>query len=356
MASRGASNVGRIALALGLAVILSASWGWAAAPKGKPAKPKKQEGAALERIRGKISGKIVWATSRGKRYHDIWIMNADGTEKKQLTNSKNVDWFSRFSPDGKRVLFVRSKRRWEPETNAHRNERWDVFVINADGTGEEKVAENASWSNWRPDGTHIVFARNTKVYKKNLETGKEELLLDSEQHLYSADLQQPEMSPDGNYLAITLRVKKRELGIWDFKAQAWTKTFGASGCQVSWFPSGDRLIWMNQSTGRGGTEVFSAAFKDGGRGILNMKWAQIRLKDLPGRRSHEYFPKVSPDGQFIVWCATARGHDHDFYDYEVFINKIDAPVKQAVRLTFHTGNDRWPHMHAPMNGAAGGQK
>ena len=49
----------------------------------------------------------------------------------------------------------------------------------------------------------------------------------------------------------------------------------------------------------------------------------------------------------MVWCATARGHDHDIYDYEVHIWKIGEPAESAARLTFHSGNDRWPDIHIP---------
>ena len=67
-----------------------------------------------------------------------------------------------------------------------------------------------------------------------------------------------------------------------------------------------------------------------------------KLMDLPGRRSHEYFPRVSSDGKWLVWGATAKGHDHDIYDYELYLWQIGTPVKTAARLTYHTANDRWP--------------
>jgi len=75
--------------------------------------------------------------------------------------------------------------------------------------------------------------------------------------------------------------------------------------------------------------------------------------DLPGRRSHEYFPAIDPSGRWLVWCATQYGHEHDLYDYEVYLWKIGADPKSAVRLTFHTGNDRWPDI---FTGAAESKK
>jgi hypothetical protein len=67
--------------------------------------------------------------------------------------------------------------------------------------------------------------------------------------------------------------------------------------------------------------------------------------DIPGRRSHEYFPKIDNSGKWMIWCATQYGHEHDIVDYEVFIWDVNTDKnKDPVRLTFHTGNDRWPDL------------
>jgi hypothetical protein len=62
-----------------------------------------------------------------------------------------------------------------------------------------------------------------------------------------------------------------------------------------------KLIRVNES-GIGGTQVFSFELKEDGthgKGVV--------LIDLPGRRSHEYFPRLSPKGDYLVWGATQRG-------------------------------------------------
>ena len=66
--------------------------------------------------------------------------------------------------------------------------------------------------------------------------------------------------------------------------------------------------------------------------------------DLPGTRSHEYFPKLSNDGRWLVWAASAEGHEHDRADYEIFVWRVGTPWDQAVRLTQHAGNDQWPDL------------
>ena len=340
----------------GMALISVVGLVMAEAPMGGPSKMKRKEKKALEEFKGKLEGKIVWSSSRSNTKHDIWIMNADGTDKKQLTESEKVDWFSRFSPDGNTVLFVRSKMGWVPEGDAEIHEKWELWTINVDGSDEKQVADNACWGTWRPNGKEIVFARGPKVVIKNLETEEEKVIFDAEESIKKKTYsQQPELSPNGKYLAITLRGTTRETGIWDLEAEKWNSTGG--GCQINWFPGGDRVLRMNEGMGNGGTEVLAINVKDGApvqgiRGLRVLK--ELKLMVLPGRRSHEYFPKLDQSGKWMVWCATQRGHEHDLYDYEVYIWNIDTnKEKDFVRLTFHSGNDRWPDIYTGEPTAAG---
>ena len=55
--------------------------------------------------------------------------------------------------------------------------------------------------------------------------------------------------------------------------------------------------------------------------------------------------RVGDDGTWLVWAATQRGHDHDIADYEIYMWKVGDPAEKATRLTFHSGNDRWPDIH-----------
>ncbi len=314
------------------------------APTGSPSKIGKKEQKALDSFKGTIKGKIIWSTSRVNSKHDIWIMNADGSDKKAITKSEKVDWFPRFSPDGKKVLFVRSKSGWVPETDAKFYDKWDLWTVDIDGSNEKKIAENACWGTWRPSGKEILFARGEKAILKNLESNEETTLFDGNGSIKNGTVvQQPELSPDGKYLAATLRGSSRETGIWDIAKKVWNKTGG--GCQIGWFPSGSEIFRVNP-TGNGGTaapsEILAQKIKDGKSVEKITKTKLFRLMDLPGRRSHEYFPKFGPKGERLVWCATDKGHDHDLYDYEVYIWKRNNDVKTATRLTFHSGNDRWP--------------
>ena len=317
---------------------------------GTGVSPAPKEQQALANLKGKVAGEIVWSTSRSSGKHDLWIMNADGTNQRPLTKGGNVDWFPRFSSTGDRVVFTRSKVGWVSEMDAEYNDKWDIYTIAANGSDEKKVAEDGAWASWMPDDKSILFSRCSKVFTKNLETEKEEMIFDAEPTFIKKGViaQEPNISPNGKCLAMTLRGTMRETGIWNFEKKEWYKTGG--GCQIDWFPSGKRVYRMNEGQGNGGTEILAFDVDENGKPVdkieglsLNKKW---RFMDLPGRRSHEYFPKIDQTGRWLVWCATQAGHEHDLADYEVYIWDINTDKeKDPVRLTFHTGNDRWPDIH-----------
>jgi hypothetical protein len=132
-------------------------------------------------------------------------------------------------------------------------------------------------------------------------------------------------------------------------SKTWTRT--GEGCQINWTPDGRDVYWVHP-TGNGGSRVFHEAVDNG----VPPKGADADLDkltwiDIPGRRSHEYFPQVSADGKWLVWAATQRGHDHDIADYEIYLWEIGTPPETATRLTYHSGNDRWPDIFIP--GASG---
>jgi len=323
-----------------------------APPTGSEEKPSDEEAEAMKTIGNKVTGMIVWSSSRVGN-HDLFTMHTDGSHVKAITSGENVDWFPRFSPDGSRILFCRSKKGWVSERDANNSDKWDLFTIKPDGADAKKVVEGASWGSWiGPE--EIVYVRGTKVLKAKLPVGADEAtdeteLMDSQgvEALDGAQLQQPEMSHDGKYIAITLRGSKRETGIWDIEKKKWRQT--GLGCQINWTPDGASIYWVNP-TGNGGSEVFKMPIKNG-KPPKDFAEDAMRFMDVPGRRSHEYFPQLSSDGQWMVWGVTQRGHDHDIADYEIYLWHVGDKPEGAVRLTYHSGNDRWPDIFIPGSSA-----
>lgn len=98
-------------------------------------------------------GKHIVFCSHRSGHLELYIMNADGTDVRKLTNAPNVyNGGPFFSPDGKQVVF-RSDRK--------EKDRLQLYVINADGTGERPLTDNDKWVYWAPfwfrDGKHIIY-------------------------------------------------------------------------------------------------------------------------------------------------------------------------------------------------------
>jgi hypothetical protein len=92
------------------------------------------------------------------------------------------------------------------------------------------------------------------------------------------------------------------------------------------------VLWI-EGSGRGGTQILTSS---------PSRVDKKTFMDLPGDYSHEYFPRLSRDGNWLVWGASAGDHEHDIADYEIFLWNIHRPPSEAVRLTYSKANDRWP--------------
>jgi len=87
---------------------------------------------------------------------DIYVMNADGSGKRQLTDSGAANFAPFFHPNGRQVIF-------SSNMNDPTSRNFDLFLINLDGTGLEQVTfsdEFDSFPMFTPDGRHLVFASN----------------------------------------------------------------------------------------------------------------------------------------------------------------------------------------------------
>ena len=87
---------------------------------------------------------------------EIWIMNADGTNKRQVTKLGKASFAPYFFPDGKRIIFASN-------VNDPKGRDFDLYTIKTDGSGLERITFNDSFDGFpmfTPDGKKLVFASN----------------------------------------------------------------------------------------------------------------------------------------------------------------------------------------------------
>jgi TolB protein len=87
----------------------------------------------------------------------LWVMNADGSGQRRLTQSGGRNFNAEWSPDGQRIAFERGRRPRYPCSACPGARGYEVYVTNADGSGQQRLARRASQPHWSPDGRKIAF-------------------------------------------------------------------------------------------------------------------------------------------------------------------------------------------------------
>jgi Tol biopolymer transport system component len=87
---------------------------------------------------------------------ELFVMNADGSGKRQITNNGAANFAPFFHPDNKRIIFASNMM--DPK-----GRNFDLFLINSDGSGLERITTNETFDGFpmfTHDGKHLVFASN----------------------------------------------------------------------------------------------------------------------------------------------------------------------------------------------------
>lgn len=158
--------------------------------------------------------KIVFTSLRDGDL-DIYTMNLDGTEVRRLTTTPGYDGGPFFSPDGSQIIYRAYRPQTPEELkdyqdllkkNLIRPSKLEIFVMNADGSNQRQVTSNGA-ANFapfiHPSGKKIIFCSNQADPKRR---NFDLFLIDidgtnQEQVTYCPDFDGfPMFSPDGKKL------------------------------------------------------------------------------------------------------------------------------------------------------------
>ncbi|HTY05773.1 MAG TPA: hypothetical protein VMC86_04585 [Gemmatimonadales bacterium] len=87
---------------------------------------------------------------------DLWVMNADGSNQRQVTHLAGASFAPAFFPDSKRIIFSSN---FPDPTSEH----FDLYAVNLDGSDLEAITTDHSFNAFpmfSPDGRHLVWASN----------------------------------------------------------------------------------------------------------------------------------------------------------------------------------------------------
>ncbi len=102
--------------------------------------------------RASLSGTIVYSTET-EGADDVFILRLDGTEPVRLTDAPEREYDPDLSPDGTKIAYRRN-----PQSDS---DEADIWVMNVDGSGKRNLTNAPEYSNWAPAWTpdgRIVFS------------------------------------------------------------------------------------------------------------------------------------------------------------------------------------------------------
>jgi Tol biopolymer transport system component len=231
-------------------------------------------------------------------HFDVFSSNRSGSGTKRLTDAYGYDAEGAYSPDGKHIVFCSMRDAYPPENLSEEDRKkleydksyfGEIYIMEADGSGQKRLTEWPGYDGgpfFTSDGERIIWRHFSEdgmiadVYTMRLDGSDRRRLTDFESMCWA-----PYMHPSGNYAIFTtnkLGFANFELYIVDARGEKEptrvTFTDGFDGLPV-FSPDGVRLAWTSNRTANESSQIFIG------------KWdhaaATKALKDAPKRSVEE---------------------------------------------------------------------
>ncbi|WP_324073750.1 MAG: amidohydrolase family protein [Erythrobacter sp.] len=285
--------------------------------------------------------RIAFTSDRGGG-DNIWVMNRDGSDKRQVTKEdfrllNQPAW----SPDGR---YIAAKKHFTTERSAGTGEIWLYHVSGGGGVqvverANERLQKELGEPVFAPDGSAIYYTRNTTggnvfdyaqdsnagifaIERKDLATGEVTTAVSG----YGGAVR-PAPSPDGKQIAFVRRDKDQtQLWVKDLASGREAMVFGKLDLDVQetwavtgvypnidWLPDSSAIIfWAGgklNRVNRDGTGHAVIPFKvNDTRAVANAPHPVIEVAPETFTTTMPRFAMLSPDGASVVFETLGKLH------------------------------------------------
>jgi TolB protein len=106
--------------------------------------------------------RLIYSSSVSGNY-DLYTSGVDGSDQQHLTDTSADEWFASWSPDGSQIVYSASMGTSSSSADL---ETYEIFIMDADGSNVRQLTNNTAYDGnprWSPDGTLIAFHSDLAV-------------------------------------------------------------------------------------------------------------------------------------------------------------------------------------------------
>lgn len=264
-----------------------------------------------------------YSVKQNKGNTAMYIMNADGSNNKKLTNTNFSEYNIRWRPDGKKIGFLTAE-----------SGSMQLWEINADGTGRKQISDiqgGISGFEYAPDQTKILYSADLKLTETvkdiypdlSLSSGRviNDLMyrhwdhwVDTYSHIFIADYNEKSIS---NPIDIMV----------DEKWEAPVRPFGGME-QVRWSPDSKSIVYSSR-------KLIGKAYAESTNTDLYQYSIETKktVNLTEGMMGYDLNASFSPDGTLLAWESMERdGYEAD--KNRLFILNFKTGIKEDYTLDF----------------------